>query len=423
MNIDAVRAEFPALEREVGGHPCVFFDNPAGTQVSRRVLRRMEDAMIGLNANLGGLFATSIAAEAMVEEAHAAMAAFLNGEPDEIVFGQNMTTLTFAISRSIGRELAAGDEILLTRMEHDANVAPWLMLAEEKGLVVRWLDFDPASFEFDLSQLDGLVTDRLRLAAINYASNVTGTINDVAAITRRVKQAGALVYVDAVQFAPHGIVDVKALGCDFLVCSAYKFYGPHQGILWGRRDVLDRLTAYRVRPAPAEPPGKFETGTASREALAGVLGAIEHYQWVGTRFGGAEPVDRRRAQIVAGIRAIDAHEQALTAQLIEGLARIPGVAIQGLTARQAMPRRVPTVSFVHPGADPRAICEGMAREGISLWHGHNYGVEPVRRLGLLDKGGVVRIGLGQYNTGAEVDRLLAALEGWLGTNARPLARA
>jgi cysteine desulfurase family protein (TIGR01976 family) len=421
MNVDTIRAEFPAIglkARGVGAsaRDIIYFDNPAGTQVSRRVLRRMQEAMIGLNANLGGMFETSIAAEAMVDQAHAAMADFFNGSPNEVIFGQNMTTLTFAMSRTIGRDLKAGDEILLTRMEHDANAAPWLMLAEEKGLVVRWLDFDPVSFEFDLTQLETLVTDRLKLAAINYASNVIGTINDVAAIARRVKEVGALVYVDAVQFAPHGVIDVKALGCDFLVCSSYKFYGPHQGILWGRREVLDRLTAYRVRPAPTEGPGKFETGTASREALAGVLGALEHYQWVGTEYGGAGAKTSPRARIIAGIKTIDAHEQAITAQLIDGLSQIKGIAIQGITARTAMHRRVPTISFTHLGFDPQAICVAMAKDGISLWQGHNYGVEPVKRLGLIDRGGVVRIGLGQYNTKDEVDFLVGRLSSWIGKN-------
>ena len=422
MNIEAVRREFPALSVR-GGRGAIFFDNPAGTQVSRRVLNRMNTAMIETNANLGGHFETSIRAEALVDEAHAAMAAFFNSDADEVVFGQNMTTLTFALSRAIGRDLNAGDEILLTRMDHDANVAPWLMLAEEKGLVVRWLPFDPVSFEFDLTRLDALITPKLKLAAINYASNVTGTINDVKAIVARVKAAGALTYLDAVQFAPHGIVDVRDLGCDFLVCSAYKFYGPHQGILYGRRAVLESLTAYRVRPAPQDPPGKFETGTTSREALAGVLGAIEHYEWVGTSHGAAAEGAGRRERILAGIRAIDTHERAITARLIEGLQALPGVTIQGLTAHQTLERRVPTVSFTYAGVDPSVICAAMAAKDIYLWHGHNYGVEPIGQLGLLDKGGVVRVGLGQYNTAAEVDRFLAEMVAWAGSEGLPAGTA
>ena len=411
MNIDAVRQEFPALNVR-SGQSAVFFDNPAGTQVSRRVLNRMNAAMIETNANLGGHFETSIRAGALVDEAHAAAADFLNADADEIVFGQNMTTLTFSMSRSIGRALSAGDEILLTRMEHEANVSPWLMLAEEKGLVVRWLDFDPRTFEFDLTQLADLVTPRLRLAAVNYASNVTGTINDVRTIVASAKAVGALTYIDAVQYAPHGIVDVRDLDCDFLVCSAYKFYGPHQGILYGRRDVLRALTAYKVRPAPAEPPSKFETGTASREALAGVLGAIEHFEWVGTSHDAAMQNAGRRHRILAGLKVIDAHERAITRRLIDGLLNIPGVAVQGLIGHQTLDRRVPTVSFTFEGSDPSPICEAMAARHIYLWHGHNYGVEPVGRLGLLDKGGVVRVGLGQYNTGAEVDRFLNAFGEW-----------
>lgn len=407
MNLEAVRAEFPALA--AAGQEIVFFDNPAGTQVPRRVLARMSDAMVRLNANLGGAFAGSIAAEAMIEEARAAMADMLGGAADEVVFGQNMTTLTFALSHAIGRELRAGDEILLTRMDHDANVAPWLMLAAEKDLVVRWLDFDPQSFEFDLSTLSDLVTDRLKLAAIGHASNLTGTINDVAAIAAAAHQVGALVFVDAVQYAPHAVMDVAGVGADFVVCSAYKLYGPHLGMLWGRRQVLERLTADRVRPASAAPPGKFETGTSSREAIAGLLGAIEHLQWLGTEFGGAIASLERRGQIIAGFGALAAHESALTRRLIDGLSAIQGIAIQGLSDSQTLGRRVPTVSFIHPRHDPAAIVGALAGDGFRLWHGHNYAIEPVGRLGLLDKGGVTRVGLAQYNTPAEVDRFIERL--------------
>ncbi len=407
MNIEAVRARFPALTEARGS--AVFLDNPAGTQVPERVLERMRAAMVGANANLGGLFAGSIAAEALIEEARAATADLFGGAADEVVFGQNMTTLTFAISRAIGRELVAGDEVLLTRMDHDANVAPWLMLAEEKGLVVRWLDFDPSAFEFDLSTLEGLVTDRLKVAAIGQASNLTGTINDVAAIAAMCKAAGALVFVDAVQYAPHAAMDVAALGADFVVVSAYKLYGPHLGALWGGREVLERLTAWKARPAPTAPPGKFETGTSSREAIAGLHGAIEHLEWLGEAFGGAPAAAPRRERLLAAWRAIGAHEAALTERLIDGLGGIAGVTIQGLSASQTLSRRVPTVSFTHARLDPETICRSLAADGFRLWHGHNYAIEPAARLGLLEKGGVVRVGLAQYNTADEVDRLVDGL--------------
>jgi cysteine desulfurase family protein (TIGR01976 family) len=307
------------------------------------------------------------------------------------------------MSRAIGRTLKAGDAIVLTRMDHDANVAPWLMLADDLGLDVRWIDFSPESFEFDLSRLGDVITPGVKLVATGYASNVTGTIHDVAAIARAAKAVGALTYVDAVQFAPHGLIDVSALGCDVLVCSAYKFYGPHMGVLWGRRALLESLTAYKVRPADTAPPGKFETGTGSREGMAGVLGAIDYFASLGGESG------TRRQRIAAGIAAADAHERALTWQLIDGLESMPGVTIMGLTNRQAAARRVPTVSFIAEGRGTRAIAEAMAAKGISLWSGHNYGIEPVTRLGLIDKGGVVRVGLAHYNTTEEIDRFLGEL--------------
>ena len=407
MNLAEIRSCFPALAAAPPG--TVFLDNPAGTQVPETVLTRMREAMVRTNANLGGLFAGSIAAEEGVEEARRAAADLFGGAAEEVVFGQNMTTLAFAMSRAIGRDLAPGDEILLTRMEHDANVAPWLMLAEEKGLIVRWLDFDSRTFEFDLSHLDRLITDRLKLVAIGQASNLTGTINDVAAIAARAKAAGALVFVDAVQYAPHAPMNVRELDADFVVFSAYKLYGPHLGVLWGRREVLERLTAWRVRPAPAEPPGKFETGTQSREAIAGLLGAIEHLEWVGEAFGGVLAGATRRDRLLAAFTAIGTHEAALTQRLIGGLETMADVTIQGLSASQTLGRRVPTVSFTHAARDPRTICAALAAEGFRLWHGHNYALEPVRRLGLMERGGVVRAGLAQYNTAEEIDRLLDRL--------------
>lgn len=412
LDIDAIRHEFPAIANRGDAAP-VFFDNPAGTQVPRRVIDRMMQALVEDNANLGGYFDTSQRAIAQAQEAHKAMGNLFNANDwHEVIFGQNMTTLTFSMSRAIGRTLKEGDEILLTRMDHDANVAPWLMLAEDKGLVVRWIDFDPETFEFDLTQLDSVITDKLKVAAIGYASNVTGTIHDVKAITKAAKAVGALVYVDAVQFAPHGVIDVQDIGCDILVCSAYKFYGPHHGVLWGRRDVLDRLEAYKVRASSTVPPGKFETGTTNRESLAGVLGAIEHFEWIGTNFGDASKEATRRERFIAGMHAVDAHERVLTARLIEGLQAFPKLKIQGLTEKQTLARRVPTVSFTYAGTDPADICKAMAKANISLWHGHNYGIEPTTRLGLMDKGGVVRVGLAQYNTAAEVDRFLASFGDW-----------
>ena len=408
-DVDVIRSRFPGLARSEAGGTAVFFDNPAGTQIAQPAIDRMVETMVHSNANLGGVFTTTRLAKAGVEAAHEAAADFVNAaSPDEVFFGQNMTTITFALSRAIGRELSAGDEIVLTRMDHDANISPWLMLAEDRGLVVKWLDFDTETFEFDLTALEALLSPRTKLVAAGYASNLTGTINDIAGISRLAKTVGAMVYVDAVQFAPHGAIDVQALGCDFLVCSAYKFFGPHYGIAWGRRDILERLTAYKVRPASNALPGKFVTGTTNREELAGCAGAIDYYAWVGETFG--KPGNNsRRAKILAGIEAMGAHDHALTARLIEGLQALPGVKIYGITDPAALNRRVPTVSFRAAAASPEEITQFMADNGIYVWAGHNYAIEPCRAFGVLEDGGVVRVGLAHYNTIAEVERFLALL--------------
>ncbi len=419
-DVERIRGEFPGLARAESGRPTVFFDNPAGTQIARRAIERMVEAMTTANANLGGFFDTSVEAGALVREAHAAAADFVNAaSPDEIFFGQSMTALTFQLSRSIGRELRPGDEIVLTRMDHDGNVTPWLMLAEERGLTVRWLDFDPARFEYDMASLERALNSRTRLIAVNHASNVTGTLNDIASIARAAKAVGALVYVDAVQSAPHVPIDVQVLGCDFLVCSAYKFHGPHYALAWGRRAHLERLTAYKVRAASNQLPFRFVNGTTNREALAGIRGAIEHFEWLGREFGagGSDPSSTRRQRIVAGALAMRAHDRMLAKRLIDGLATVPGLRILGLSRTEDLARRVPTVSFDLAGHDPAAIARFMATEGINVWSGHNYGVEPVTRLGLLDKGGVVRVGPTHYNTPAEIDRFLESLARYRARNA------
>lgn len=415
MSFSHIRAQFPVFGAGRPHADTIFFDGAAGTQVSQRVLDRMTASLIDHNANLGGFFAVSQEAMADVWQAREAMADFFNAnDPREVVFGQNMTTLTLAMSRTLAPLFAEGDEIILTRMDHDANVAPWLRIAEDRGLTVKWLDFDVARCEFDLAQLDRLLTPRTKLVAVGYASNVTGTINDVTAVTRRAKQAGALVFVDAVQFAPHGVIDVQAIGCDFLVCSSYKFYGPHHGILWGRLALLESLTPYKVRAASDASPEKFETGTKAREAIAGILGAVEHYEWIGTEWGGATPASSRRARIVAGLEASRLYEEELVRQLIAGLQVVPSIRIIGITDPAAFARRVPTISFVVAGRATDDVSKAMAAEGINLWSGHSYGLEPCRHLGILEHGGVVRLSLAQYNTAEEVERFLQVFYRWLG---------
>jgi cysteine desulfurase family protein (TIGR01976 family) len=410
-DVQKIRNQFPGLKRQFKGQDIVCLDNPAGTQVAQTVLDRMTDCMINTNANLGGVFETSIAAGKLVDTARDWAADFLNGASNEIIFGQNMTSLTFAMSRSIGRDLQPEDEIVLTRADHDGNVAPWLMLAEEKGLKIRWIDLDPERYELDLSQLSEILNPRTRLIAVNYASNITGTITDVKAVCEAAKSVGALVYVDAVQYAPHDVIDVQELGCDFLACSAYKFYGPHYGILWAKAEHLERLTAYKVRAASDEIPNKFVTGTTNREELAGIIGALEHYQWVGQEFGASlssHPTGRneRQAQLRAGIEVMKKHDHSLAHHLISGLQQHDGIRIVGIDDLQNFNRRVSTVSFAHAPHHPEDIVKSMADEGINVWSGHNYALETIYRLGLMEQGGIVRVGPTHYNTHEEIDRFL-----------------
>ena len=404
------RRHFPALALTDAGRPRVYFDNPAGTQVPQQVVDRTVDCLVNRNANLGGYFATTLAAGELVDEAHRACADFYNAAtPAEIVFGQNMTTLTFHMSRCLGRRFRKGDEIVLSRMDHDANVAPWLLLAEDLGLTVRWMDFDTGTYEFPDDALTKVLSNRTRLVAMGMASNCTGTVNDTKRFAAQARAAGAIVYLDAVQFAPHYAIDVQDLGADIVVSSAYKWFGPHQGVLWGRKDLLAETFGYKVRPAGEDLPHKFETGTLSHEGMAGCLGAIEYLEQFGT--------GQTRAQRIASAwTAMAAYEQKLTLKLIEGLRSFKGLTVRGITSANAMHRRVPTVSFTLDGHHPQALAKAFAADNIFVWSGHNYAVEPVTRMGLMDKGGVLRVGLAHYNTEAEVDALLSSLARQIKTN-------
>jgi len=416
-NIDAIRDHFPGLKRTCAGQRVVFFDNPAGTQVPSSVAQRMLDTLLYHNSNLGGVFETSLDASALVADAHRAAELLVNAPvPGEVFFGQSMTAITFSLSRAMAAEFQPGDEIILSRMDHDANVAPWLMLAKDLGLVVRWLDFSTDTFEFDLADLGALLNPRTRLVAVCYASNISGTINDIASVSRMAHSAGALVYVDAVQFAPHGLIDVQALGCDLLVCSAYKFFGPHYAFCWARRELLERLGAYKVRAAPEELPWKFTSGTVSREALAGIHAAIEHMANLCDLWDDSLVNSGLRAKLGCSFDAMVAYSDHLAAHLLQGLQSLKGVRVLGITDPNALARRVATVSFVVEGLTPDAIARTMAAAGIQLWSGHNYAVEAHRKLGLLDSGGAVRIGLVHYNTLAEIDRALNQLEALVATS-------
>ena len=411
LDVSRIRACFPALTS-----PDIYLDNPGGTQVPHQVIDRMVDYLVTKNANHEGAFATSRASDTLVDEARRAAADFFNASrPEEIVFGANMTSLTFHLSRSLAKTLQPGDEIVVTRLDHDANISPWLLVAEDRGCSVRWLDFDVEDGTLRLDQLDELLSPRTRLVACGYASNALGTINPVAQIISRARQAGARTYVDAVHYAPHGPIDVQALGCDFLVASAYKFFGPHVGVLYGRYDLLDRLPAYRVRPAPAEPPGKFETGTGNFEAIAGILGALDYLAWVGETFAG-EHAERYRSQfggrrllLKQAMSAIRSHEIEMGTALLAELQTVPGLRIYGLTDPRRLDQRVPTFSFTLAGHAPRDVAEALGREGIYTWDGNYYALAVTERLGLEAAGGMVRVGLAHYNTHTEIERLGKAM--------------
>jgi len=409
LDLEAIRSQFPALNETDDGIAGIYLDNPAGTQVTQGVVDAMSNCMLRASANLGGYFRTSLTVGEIVADAQQAMADFLNAPSvDEIVFGQNMTSLTFHISRSIGRHFDAGDEIVLSRMDHDANVEPWVLLARDCGFNIRWLPFDTQTFEFDLQELEKLLNERTRLVCVCAASNLTGTVNDVASICRQAREAGAWTYIDAVQSAPHMVNDVRAFGCDFLVCSPYKFYGPHQGVLWGRRDVREALEPYKVRPAPEAIPWCFSPGTASHEGMAGTAAAVDYFAWVGETMAGGR--GDRRQKVCAGLAAIADYEQGLAKYLVAGLQSLPGVTVQGITADDALSRRGPTVAFTHERQQPDDIARGLAERNIFAWSGHNYAVEVAKSLGIYESGGAVRVGPVHYNTFAELDRLLEALD-------------
>lgn len=406
FDVHTIRSQFPALQREA-----IFFDNPGGTQICRGSAERIQRYYLESNANHGGVFRTSQESDALVEAARCAAADFLNAaRPEEIVIGPNMTSLTFNLSRSIARTLQPGDTIVVTRLDHDANISPWLLAAEDRGCRIRWVDIHPENGTLDMEDMQAAIHEGPKLVAVGYASNALGTINPVRQITEWAHAAGALVYIDAVQYAPHGPIDVQQLGCDFLVCSAYKFFGPHLGLLYGRYELLDKLTAYRVRPAPKDPPGKFETGTGNFEHMAGLLGALEYFEWVGAQFGQSY-VDScssrytgRALRLKQGIAAIQTYEHGLGQSLLEVLEETPGVTVYGLTARQRLHERVPTYAFNLKGWHPHRVAQELAKANIFVWDGNYYALAVTTRLGIEESGGMVRVGPVHYNTLEEVQR-------------------
>ena len=426
IGVAAVRTRFPALKRTQGGRSYVFLDGPGGTQVPQATIEATAQYLRHSNANHDGAFATSEESDALLARAHAAAADFLGAEPHEVAFGQNMTTLTFAVSRAIGRTLSAGDEIVVTRLDHDANVAPWLALEEERGAVVRWVEIRPDDCTLDLDGLERSIGRRTKVVAVGMASNAVGTINPVERIVAMARAAGALTYVDAVHAAPHLPIDVAALGADFLVCSPYKFFGPHLGLLYGRGDLLERLASYKVRPAPDGPPGKWETGTLPGEALAGLLGTFDYLEWLGGTYGGTAATltgpdadsTGRRARLRAAMAVIRATERVLARRALAELADVPGLKLRGITDPDRVDERVPTFAFTMSGRAPRDIAAELGRQGVAVWDGDFYAWELIRALDLAGSGGLIRAGLVHYNTTAEVDRLVEVLLGIARTRSR-----
>lgn len=407
LDVAWVRAQFPSLQLQVNGYPAAFLDGPAGTQVPKQVMDAVQSYFLNSNANTCGAFATSRSNDAIIASARAAMADFFNCDKDEIVFGQNMTTITFALSRAIGRELNSGDEIVVTTLDHDANVAPWRALAE-RGVVIRQVDIRESDCTLDLEDLKKKITAKTKLVAVGYASNAVGTINPVAEITKLAHAAGALMFIDAVHYAPHGPIDVRALDCDFLVCSPYKFFGPHMGTLYGRREHLLRFRPYKVRPAPDSLPDRWETGTQVQELIAGIGAAVDYLAELGRR---CDPTAKdRRSALLAAYCATRQHEMALLSRLVQGLPAIPGLRFFGISDPKQFHQRCSTVSLRLTNYTPTEIATFLGERGIFTWDGNYYALNLTERLGVEAIGGLLRIGLVHYNTLEEVDRLLAALQ-------------
>jgi cysteine desulfurase family protein (TIGR01976 family) len=421
LDLSPYRRYFPSLTLKINDKRAVYFDNPGGTQVAQQVIDAMVAYFLEANANSHGAFLTSHRTDQVITNARQALGDFLHaGSPDEIVFGPNMTTLTFAFSRAIGKTLQAGDEIVVTVLDHDANVAPWLAL-QERGVVIRMVDVHPENVTLDMEDMRAKIGERTKLVAVGYASNAVGTINDVATIIRWAHEAGALAWIDAVQFAPHGPIDVQALDADFLVCSSYKFFGPHLGILYGKAEHLERFPAYKVRPSSNDIPERWETGTLNHEGLAGLVGVIDylamlgreqssHYQHAFRSGDGGRVYSGRQLELKVAMQAVMDYERGLSAQLLSGLREIKGIQVYGITNPQDFTWRVPTITCNIEGHSPQELAKYLAEAGIFAWNGNYYALGIMERLGLEEHGGALRLGMAHYNTPEEIDRVLGCLE-------------
>ena len=407
LDLQWVRSQFPSLAQTVNGQPAAFFDGPGGTQVPQRVIDAIANYLKESNANTCGAYATSRRTDAMIAGARATMADFFNCDPDEVIFGPNMTSLTSALSRAFGRELGPGNEIVVTHLDHDANISPWRAL-EERGATVRFVDINTADCTLDMNDLARKISGHTRLVAVGYASNAVGTINNVKEVIRLARESGALTYIDAVHYAPHGPIDVRALDCDFLVCSTYKFFGPHMGVLYGKREHLKRLRPYKVRALTDDIPFRWEWGTLNHECIAGIAACVEYLADLGRH---ANPsVQSRRAALLAAYEAIQQHELVLAERLIGGLLKIPGLRLYGISDSKRFHQRCPTIAVRIEGHTPLELATRLGERGFFTWEGNYYALNLTERLDVEKTGGFLRIGIAHYNTMAEVERLLAVLQ-------------
>jgi cysteine desulfurase family protein (TIGR01976 family) len=407
LDLDWVRSQFPSLSQTVNGHSATFLDGPGGTQVPERVIEAISDYLKRNNANTGGAYSTSRHTDAMIAGARSAIADFLGCDLDEVVFGPNMTSLTFAVSRSIGRELGPGDEITLTHLDHDANISPWRAL-EERGVTIRMAEIREDDCTLDMDDLAHKITDHTKLVAVGYASNAVGTINDVKEIVRLAHQRGAVAYIDAVHYAPHGPIDVRALDCDFLVCSTYKFFGPHMGVLYGKREHLKRLEPYKVRANTNAIPNRWEWGTLNHECIAGITACVDYLADLGRHVNPS--VATRRAALLAAFDAIQKHERGLMDSFIRGLLSISGLKLYGISDPKRFDHRCPTIAVRAKDHTPLELATRLGERGIFTWDGNYYALNLTERLDVEKDGGFLRIGLAHYNTAEEVNRLLAVLQ-------------
>lgn len=403
-----VRSQFPALARRFNDNRAVFFDGPAGTQVPQRVIDAVSHYLSHCSANHGGEFATSRESDELIDEAHRAVADLLGAdEADCVAFGPNMTTLTFALSRALSQTWRVGDEVVVTRLEHDANFTPWVLAAEDAGATVRYVDIHPEGCTLNLDDFRAKINENTTLVAVGCASNAVGTVNPVKQICGWARDAGALSFLDAVHYAPHALIDVQDWGCDFLAASAYKFFGPHVGVLYGRRELLESIQPYKLRPAPDELPGRWMTGTQNHEGIAGTLAAVEYLSSLGSELPGDGMIHRRHA-LKTAFDAIRAYETKLVSQLIRGLQEVDGIQVWGITDPGRFDERLPTVSITHKSVPAQTIARRLGERGICVWHGNYYALPLTEALGL-EPEGMVRIGLVHYNTAEEVERLLTTL--------------